>query len=105
MSRRSLGRTSLASASSAVSETPPPSARKSSKLHPARGISCPVTTTWHNSGSASPGSAQERHEIDVEKPVGDEQRLDVGLRQAERELRRLEARIDRHGHRAERGGG
>ncbi len=49
--------------------------------------------------------AQERQEVDVEKAVGDEQRLDVGLREAERKLRRLEARIDRHGDRADHGGG
>ena len=72
------------------------------------------TTTWRSSGKRRAGEravdgglgrAQERQEVDVEEAVGDEQRLDVGLLQAERQLRRLEARVDRHGDGADRGGG
>jgi hypothetical protein len=47
--------------------------------------------------------AQEREEVDVEEAIGNEQRLHVGLIEAEGELRRLEAGVDRHRDRAHRG--
>ncbi len=50
------------------------------------------------------GGAQEREKIDIEEAIGQEQRLHVGLREAEGELGRLEARVDRHRDGTERRG-
>ena len=112
ISSRSLGRTSAASRSSSPSVTPAPSARKSSQLRPAAGhlvadddhVLAAAAARRPAARASTAGSAarSERQEIDVEKAIGHEQRLHVGLAQAEGELRRLEARVDRHRDGAER---